>query len=262
MAIIKATAYIHGGDYDCSELVRMCYRAANVLPYGSYMWTGNEVALLTSNGFVRRSLDNPKRGDVLFRDGHTELYLGNNLQGGARMSEHGTITGTKGDQTGYEIAKSTYKKSDWSALYHYEGSVTLEGIPAIEVAAQVMEHVISHNAAHGYSQPNRAGDGTIEAITITYDDGSSVTIEWYPLEKKIKFTFNQKTNVRTSPSTASDANRLKVNGDYVTWAKGETATFDGIAYGSGFMFGTYIGPTTKKRLYAAMGTHELGTPTV
>ena len=40
-----------------------------------------------------------------------------------------------------------------------------------EIAAQVMEHYCNHDAL-GYSQPNRAGDGTIETITLS--DGSKV----------------------------------------------------------------------------------------
>jgi hypothetical protein len=73
----------------------MCYRAVGVLPYGSYMFTGNEVELLTANGFAIRSLSSPQMGDVLWREGHTEIYLGNGMQGGARISEHGTISGAQ-----------------------------------------------------------------------------------------------------------------------------------------------------------------------
>ena len=68
----RTTVYIHGGDYDCSELVRMCYRAVGVLPHGSYMWTGNEHDLLMAHGFAVRSLNSPQMGDVLWREGHTE----------------------------------------------------------------------------------------------------------------------------------------------------------------------------------------------
>ncbi len=243
-----AKVYIHGGDYDCSEAVRMCYRAVGVLPYGSYMWTGNEVALLTANGFKKRSLSSPQVGDVLFRDGHTELYLEGGMQGGARISETGGINGQKGDQTGKETTKSAYRASDWSALYRYEGGEDVEGIPCAIAAALVMEHIISHSA-HGYSQPNRAGDGTVECVTITWG-GEPV---WYKLDKHIRFTFGQHTRVRTSPSTADSSNIMRD-----AWEKGDTAEFDGVAFGSGYQWGTYIGPTTGRRLFAAMGTTELG----
>lgn len=242
-----AKVYIHGGDYDCSDLVRMCYRAAGVLPYGSYMWTGNEVQLLKEHGFREESLNTPLIGDVLWRAGHTEIYLGNGMQGGARISEHGTINGTKGDQTGSEITRSSYRASSWTKLLRYVGDITVDGIPAAIVAAKTADHIIDHQA-HGYSQPNRSGDGTIEEIKITW----SPAIKWLPLTKPFAFTFSQETKVRTSPEIRTD-NLMNAR-----WRKGDTATFDGIAFGSGYMWGTYIGPSTKKRLFSAIGTHELG----
>lgn len=168
--MIRTTkVYIHGGDYDCSEAVRMCYRAANVLPHGSYMWTGNEIVLLTNHGFVEVNKNAPQVGDVLWREGHTEMYLGQNKIGGARHGDQG-LTGRKGDQDGTEIARSTYNARNWTKCFRYTGPLKQNGIPAVIIALQVMNHLIDNNH-HGYSQPNRAGDGTIEEITIRYDDG-------------------------------------------------------------------------------------------
>lgn len=249
--MITAKVYIHGGDYDCSELVRMCYRAIGILPYGSYMWTGNELSLLQSHGFVKLDKNNPQIGDVLWREGHTEIYLGNNMQGGARIAETGGINGREGDQTGSEITKSVYMPDAWTYLLHYNGDHTVEGIPASIAAALVAEHIIQHEA-HGYSQPNRSGNGSIEAITITWDDDTDIS--WIATTKTFEFTFTQDTNVRTSPSTATNANLMTAK-----WHKDDTAYFDGIAFGDGYVWGTYIGPTTKKRLFAAIGTHEFGT---
>ena len=223
----------------------MCYRAVLVLPYGSYMWTGNEIALLTSYGFVKRSLSDPQIGDVLWREGHTEIYLGNGMCGGARIAETGGISGKQGDQTGNEITKSAYRASDWTMLLRYEGGATLDGIPCQIAAALVAEHIIEHDA-HGYSQPARAGDGTIEHITIRWDGESGEAFGWFKLETPIKFVFAQKTKVRTSPEIRGD------NLMSATWATGDVATFDGIAFGSGYVWGTYIGPTTGKRLYSAI----------
>lgn len=123
---------IHGGDYDCSELVRMCYAAVNVLPWNynaSYMWTGNEEQMLKSHGFVEVAKSSERvQGDVLWRDGHTELYLGNNLQGGARIAETGGIDGKKGDQTGREITYSKYNPNNWTKIFRYKGSGTVAKI--------------------------------------------------------------------------------------------------------------------------------------
>lgn len=178
-----AKVKIHGGDYDCSESVRMCYAAAGVLPWGywdSYMWTGIERDVLTSHGFAEINVSSAakmRRGDVLLKSGHTEMYLGDGLQAGARGNEWGGISGgAQGDQSGYEISKSAYRQGQWSTAFRYVGSHTVNGIPAAEVAAQVMEHLVDH-AAHGYDQPNRGGDGTVEEVTVRWEDGKSIEQE-------------------------------------------------------------------------------------
>lgn len=111
-------AYIHGADYDCSELVRMSYRAADVLPYGSYMWTGNEDALLRANGFERVPVVNAVRGDVLWREGHTAIYLGDGKIGEAYYGDAGT-SGIKGDQDGTEVRIANYYPTRWTRCYRY-----------------------------------------------------------------------------------------------------------------------------------------------
>lgn len=115
-----STVTIHGADYDCSEAVRMCYRAVGVLPYGSYMWTGNEDEVLTDAGFVRVPLSAIVRGDVLWRSGHTALYLGDGLIGEAHHGDYaGGLSGRQGDQDGTEVRIATYYASAWSRAYHY-----------------------------------------------------------------------------------------------------------------------------------------------
>ena len=248
---MEATVYIHGGDYDCSELVRMCYRAVDVLPYGCYCWTGNEIELLTSYGFVKRSLSSPKTGDVLWREGHTEIYLGDGMQGGARHGDYaGGLDGRKGDQDGTEVTRSKYRASDWTVLMRYEGGKTVDGIPAAIAAALVADHIIDHNA-HGYSQPNRKGDGTIEAVTITWDGGAPT---WHALKEPFEYTFTTETSVRTAPDITNDRNLRSAK-----WQKGDVAVFDGIAFGSGRIWGTYIGASTGLRLFSVMGPNKHGS---
>lgn len=249
-----AKVYIHGGDYDCSELVRMCYRAVEILPYGSYMWTGNEVSLLKQYGFKECGMNTtPQIGDVLWRDGHTELYLGNNMQGGARISEHGTITGTKGDQTGNEITRSAYKASNWSKILRYAGGNAINGIPCQIAAALVCDHIIDHNA-HGYSQPNRAGDGTIECVTISWD-GKEVFPDVDTPANPISIEFSNKfkmlgANIRDYPSVTKGA----ITGFY---SKNSTVIVDGLVINEGRLWGTYIGASTGKRRYVALAKFDL-----
>jgi hypothetical protein len=240
----KATVYIHGGDYDCSELVRMCYRAVDVLPYGSYCWTGNEVSLLKSHGFKERSLSSPQVGDVLWRSGHTEIYLGDGMEGGARVSETGGINGRKGDQTGNEITRSAYDRGHWSKLLRYEGGKTVGGIPCAIAAALVADHIIDHSA-HGYSQPNRAGDGTLEAVTIEWN-GSKAAPKPIPCDVTVRVETDV-LRIRSYPDTNDDGNIVGAYG------RGGTVALDGIVLpGTGHVWGTYIGGTSGKRRYIAL----------
>lgn len=123
-----STVTIHGGDYDCSELVRQCYESAGVLGgyWQDYLWTGNEDEVLTAAGFVRVALPNVVRGDVLWRSGHTAIYLGGGKIGEAHHGDYaGGLSGRKGDQDGTEVRVAAYSASAWSRAYHYpedEGS--------------------------------------------------------------------------------------------------------------------------------------------
>lgn len=215
MTRITATVYIHGGDYDCSEAVRMCYRAVGVLPYGSYMWTGNEVSLLKENGFIEVNLNERLAGDVLWREGHTEMYLGDGMQGGARIDETGGVHGYKqGDQTGKEICRSPYDLSywHWKKCLRYVGPVSIDGIPAAYAACAVMNHLIDHDA-HGYSQDNRSGDGTYEAVTIVYDTNpkpsANLTVDGWIGAKSV-------TEWQHQLGTTEDG---MISGQYATLAK-------------------------------------------
>lgn len=105
------------GDVDCSKLVQNCYTVIGVLPTGIHMWTGDEREILLANGFVEVGLDEVSAGDVLWVEGHTELYLGDGMQGGARRSEYHSIDGQTGDQDGGEVTSSKYVISQWTSAY-------------------------------------------------------------------------------------------------------------------------------------------------
>lgn len=153
------------GDADCSSLVKRILAALWLVPWDTYMWTGNERAILAEAGFARRNVWAPERGDVLWRDGHTEVYLGDWTCGGARIDERGGVTGPKaGDQTGREVASGTYNPERWDECWRYVGKETIDGIPIPEAVAQLMEHAIRHDESHGYSQVNREGDGGWEDV--------------------------------------------------------------------------------------------------
>lgn len=173
---------VHGGDYDCSEAVRMCYVAAGVLPRGCYMWTGNEATLLKQHGFAGVGLGSLKVGDVLLRHGHTEMVISVNgrlMQAGFRISEHGTINGAKGDQTGWESTYSALNPSKWSWAYRYVG-----GQPkAAQTSTPVHDATVSTSVPAGryscvVSALNvRAGAGTGYAVVAQYKQGETVSLD-------------------------------------------------------------------------------------
>lgn len=172
---------VHGGDYDCSEAVRMCYVAAGVLPRGCYMWTGNEAGLLKAHGFASVGLGGLQVGDVLLRHGHTEMVVsvgGRLMQAGFRISEHRTIRGTKGDQTGWESAYSALNPSAWSWAYRYVG-----GQPTGAAKATVHDATVSTSVPAGTYQcvvdalNVRSGAGTGYAKVARYHRGETVVLD-------------------------------------------------------------------------------------
>ena len=201
-----STVTIHGADYDCSEAVRMCYRAVSVLPYGSYMWTGNEDEVLTDAGFVRVSLSSIVRGDVLWRSGHTAIYLGNGKIGEAHHGDYsGGLSGRKGDQDGTEVRIATYYQSAWSRAYHYPE------------------------------------DG---------DDTDKEEAEGFEVTKTVK-VYSESLAVRDAPST-------KTGKVVARYAKGNTINIDSVYFGDdGYIWGSYVGASSGKRRYIALGTLEL-----
>lgn len=172
---------VHGGDYDCSEAVRMCYVAAGVLPRGCYMWTGNEASLLKSHGFASVGLGDLRVGDVLLRRGHTEMVVsvgGRLMQAGFRISEHRTISGVRGDQTGWESAYSALNPGSWSWAYRYVG-----GQPTGASKATVHDATVSTSVPAGTYQcvvdalNVRAGAGTGYAKVAQYRRGETVVLD-------------------------------------------------------------------------------------
>ena len=172
---------VHGGDYDCSEAVRMCYVAAGVLPRGCYMWTGNEAALLKSHGFAGVGLGDLRVGDVLLRNGHTEMVVsvgGRLMQAGFRISERHTISGVKGDQTGWESSYSALNPGAWSWAYRYVG-----GQPTGASKAAVHNATVSMSIPAGTYQcvvdalNVRAGAGMGYKAVAQYKRGETVALD-------------------------------------------------------------------------------------
>lgn len=121
---------MHGGDYDCSSLVVACYIAAGLIAPGTYMWTGNENKILADYGFVRQEFSpyDLQTGDVLWKSGHTGIYVGNGRMVDAHGDEYHGIDGPNpGDQTGAEIEERSVFACSWLYSYRYAGRKVREG---------------------------------------------------------------------------------------------------------------------------------------
>lgn len=120
-----------GGNCDCSSLVIHCLREAG-FDTGSATYTGNLSSNLTARGWVRLPNNgNPLPGDILLNDRcHVAVFLGGGLLAQASISEHGTINGTGGDQTGSETDVRGYYDYPWDCYLRY-GQTPVPPKPAV-----------------------------------------------------------------------------------------------------------------------------------
>lgn len=159
---------VHGGDYDCSEMVRVCVNCALSGNYRSpivFMYTGNENEQLKAQGFTRMSYSASKvqRGDALLVSGHTGVALGNGKQADAHGDEYGGITGpNRGDQTGHEVEVRSLRS--WTYIYRYGK----DSGPSIVHASFTVTAGTERNVR---SEPSTASGAT---ITGTLKPGESV----------------------------------------------------------------------------------------
>ena len=116
-------------DYDCSSLVYYSlyntgWPIASICSYA--FATGSMDSVLTQLGFQKITFSNGDysslvAGDILLREGHTEIYIGNGQTVGAHCDEVGGIIGARGgDQTGQEISVGGF--GSWSVAYRPPGN--------------------------------------------------------------------------------------------------------------------------------------------
>lgn len=120
-------------DYDCSSLVITVVQKSGIpVKTKGATYTGNMYSVFLRCGFkdVTNSVNlrtgqGLKRGDILLNTNHhTEIYIGNGKNVGARISELGTIYGKAGDQTGQEIRTHSYYNYPWNYVLRYPESYT------------------------------------------------------------------------------------------------------------------------------------------
>lgn len=109
-----------GDDYDCSSLLIQAYENAGVpVKTNGANSTADMRGVFVKCGFVQWTWVSDLElvpGDVLWREGHCAMFIGEGQIVSAHINELGTTTGgTTGDQTGHEIDVSDYASSGvWS----------------------------------------------------------------------------------------------------------------------------------------------------
>ena len=109
-----------GADYDCSSLVIQAYENAGCpVKTNGATYTGNMIEAFVKSGFEKLGYTSGMellKGDVLWRKGHTAMFIGNGQIVSARNNEIGGIVGGEtGDQTGHEIDVSDFLKfGNWT----------------------------------------------------------------------------------------------------------------------------------------------------
>lgn len=114
-----------GPDYDCSSLVyySLINSGYSTAELGSYPFnTRSEEAALSKIGFVKHTYvaSELQAGDILWRSGHTGMYVGDGQVVEASGPENGGLCGSAGDQTGNEIVVHG-NSGRWSAYFRKEG---------------------------------------------------------------------------------------------------------------------------------------------
>ena len=113
-----------GPDYDCSSFVISALKSGGIST-GSASTTADMVSQLTKNGFSYISWSNTggvsglQRGDILWRNGHTEMYIGNNQQVGAHR-DHGHPE--TGDPSGKEVSVTSFYYDSWEGILRYNSN--------------------------------------------------------------------------------------------------------------------------------------------
>lgn len=131
------TVTIAGGDRDCSSAVVTALRAVGVNTFGA-SYTGNMREQLLKTGLFgwrKMGVKSAQRGDIYLNEKcHTAVCV--SPYGSARgdllaqfsISEKGTVTGTKGDQTGRESNIKAYYSYPWDGTLYWLGyGKTLNG---------------------------------------------------------------------------------------------------------------------------------------
>ena len=108
-------------DFDCGGLITVVLQDVGIFPSSSGIYEPNSglETLPLYYGFesLNCSADDLEMGDILYKYGHTEIYIGNGLIVGARSDWGNTASG---DQDGTEVCVHDLSDfGEWESVYRY-----------------------------------------------------------------------------------------------------------------------------------------------
>lgn len=175
---------IAAGDRDCSSAVIECFAALGVNCGGAW-YTGDMRSKMVGTGNFQvlsaSTWSSAKRGDILLNDGkHVVLALGGGKIGEFASSEHGTISGTRGDQTGRESRIRDAYNFPWNCVLRYCGAArsgSTGGSGTTSTSTDYLVKVSGNIYRVNIDELNvRAASSTSSQIVATYAQGETVTI--------------------------------------------------------------------------------------
>lgn len=164
-------------DLDCSRFMQTYVRTCGSPITAGLVYTGNMHTMLPACGWRwHAGLAGIKRGDILWRSGHTAAYIGDGSRCEAWIDEVGGITGPReGDQTGQEVRQHRpWNDLTWDGYFVAPKSTpTPAPAPAhtpIPVTIDDLEEVISTmKATHiVFENAGRIGIANVLAGTYTF----------------------------------------------------------------------------------------------
>ena len=126
-------------DVDCSSFVWYALTRAGIKDLGSVPFNTHSMDdPLNRAGFVKHEIKDRsdlKKGDVLWRDEHTEIYIGD----GRTIGAHEDLDGRDGDSSGNEVSEAPYAQGGFTYYYRMENASVNGGTQNVSAATSAAD---------------------------------------------------------------------------------------------------------------------------